>query len=112
MQAGIVAGTTRVAGAAVARITRRAGIDQLATSAGHGRKRDGVCRTPESSGVRDARALVGCRRAAYAMCSIPGGMDTHGCIRSSYTETVGSGNCGSAKAPTGMPTVPSLPSDV
>jgi hypothetical protein len=35
------------------------------------------------------------------MCSIPSGKPTHGCMRSSHTETRAAGKLGSAKAPTG-----------
>jgi hypothetical protein len=35
------------------------------------------------------------------MCSIPSGRPTHGCMRSSHTETRGAGKFGSANAPTG-----------
>src|SRR5580698_8530178 len=36
------------------------------------------------------------------MCSMPGGISTQECMRSSYTEKVGAGNVGSANAPTVM----------
>jgi hypothetical protein len=35
------------------------------------------------------------------MCSILSGRPTHGCMRSSHTETRGAGKFGSANAPTG-----------
>lgn len=46
---------------------------------------------------------------AHAMRSMPPGMCTQPCIRSSYTEKPGTGNDGSAKLPTGMATAFSMP---
>lgn len=41
---------------------------------------------------------------------MPSGNRTHACLRSTYTVTVGAGNVGSAKAPTGIVTKPGMAS--
>jgi hypothetical protein len=46
------------------------------------------------------------------MCSIPSGRPTHGCMRSSHTETRGAGKFGSANAPTGTAMCAGKPGEV
>jgi Pyruvate ferredoxin/flavodoxin oxidoreductase len=58
--------------------------------------------------AEDERVVTAYLRGAQPMCSIPSGRPTHGCMRSSHTETRDAGKFGSTNAPTGtaMPSGP------
>src|SRR5690606_38224621 len=72
----------------------------------------------KASIVRSRHAGGGPRRRGYAadtdqaqsMRSIPCGSPTHGCLRTSYTDTCGGGKPGSANTPTGTLTTPGIES--
>lgn len=49
-------------------------------------------------------SLHGDQPGSLSNAVVPGGSWTHGCLRQSYTETLGAGKPGSANAPTATPT--------